>query len=209
MDSRTPASGLRFVFPVALLLAAAGFSLSPGRIHAESANSDFKQGQNAEAREDYDAAFDDYQKALNPESQRSALQDCARPRSRHGILRFTSPGAASWRRPAVTHRARLPSSSTPRKSTPAMRPRNRKLPGSARSRVKARRARSGHFPKPPAEASNSRPSSRPPVELKPVSNEPLTLHIHRGLPRSFTRPSARPPASMSLRSRLQLQAHPG
>ena len=32
-------------------------------LHAESASSLFKRGQSAEAREDYDAAFDNYQKA--------------------------------------------------------------------------------------------------------------------------------------------------
>ena len=58
------AAGLRIVFPMALLIATAGIGSLPARVHAESANSDFKQGQNAEAREDYDTAFDDYEKAL-------------------------------------------------------------------------------------------------------------------------------------------------
>ena len=42
------------------------------RLYAESANTDYKQGQAAEAREDYDTAFDDYQKALkkNPKDAR-------------------------------------------------------------------------------------------------------------------------------------------
>jgi general secretion pathway protein D len=40
--------------------------------HAESPNSDFKQGQSAEARQDYDTAFADYQKAFqkNPKDVR-------------------------------------------------------------------------------------------------------------------------------------------
>jgi len=48
---------------LALLAAAAGFGIPAARLHAESANSDFKQGQAAETREDYDAAFELYQKA--------------------------------------------------------------------------------------------------------------------------------------------------
>jgi general secretion pathway protein D len=41
----------------------AGFALAAVPARAESANSLFKQGESAEAREDYDAAFADYQKA--------------------------------------------------------------------------------------------------------------------------------------------------
>jgi len=39
------------------------FGLSSVRLYAESANSYFKSGEKAEAREDYDTAFDNYQKA--------------------------------------------------------------------------------------------------------------------------------------------------
>ena len=46
-----------------------GFALALAALpaHAESAASLFKHGQSAEAREDYDAAFDNYQKAYNRE----------------------------------------------------------------------------------------------------------------------------------------------
>ena len=63
--------------PWCCLPSLAGIGLPGARLHAESANSDFKRGQTAEAREDYDAAFDDYQKAFNKRSQGRALQDCA------------------------------------------------------------------------------------------------------------------------------------
>ena len=53
----------RFTLLLALLAATAGLGLPAAWLHAESANSDFKQGQAAEAREDYDTAFDLYQKA--------------------------------------------------------------------------------------------------------------------------------------------------
>jgi general secretion pathway protein D len=53
----------RFALVLALLAAAAALGLPAARLHAESANSDFKQGQAAEAREEYDTAFELYQKA--------------------------------------------------------------------------------------------------------------------------------------------------
>ena len=55
----------RWSLILALLAAAAGLGLPAVRLHAESATSDFKQGQAAEAREEYDAAFDLFQKAYN------------------------------------------------------------------------------------------------------------------------------------------------
>ncbi len=66
------AKALKAVFAISLLVAAAGICLPSPRLYAESANSDFKVGQNAEAREDYDAAFDAYQNALskNPKDPR-------------------------------------------------------------------------------------------------------------------------------------------
>jgi general secretion pathway protein D len=46
--------------------------LSSARLHAESANSDYKHGENAEALQDYDTAYLDYQKAFsrNPKDLR-------------------------------------------------------------------------------------------------------------------------------------------
>src|ERR1035438_5350835 len=49
-----------WIVPFAVL---AVIGLPSLRLHAESANSYFKQGESAEAREDYDAAFDNFQKA--------------------------------------------------------------------------------------------------------------------------------------------------
>jgi general secretion pathway protein D len=76
MNHRTPAQAAalsnvarpttaRYSLAFALLLALVGFGVFVARLHAESANSDFKQGQAAEAREDYDNAFELYQKAYN------------------------------------------------------------------------------------------------------------------------------------------------
>jgi len=53
----------RSAFWIALFAASAGFGLACRPAHAESAASIFKRGESAEAREDYDTAFNDYQKA--------------------------------------------------------------------------------------------------------------------------------------------------
>ncbi len=55
----------RVVFTVVLVATAVGIALSAMRLYAESANSDYRQGQAAEARGDYDTAFADFQKAFN------------------------------------------------------------------------------------------------------------------------------------------------
>ena len=78
---RTPApaaAGImrsKALFAIALFAAAAGFGLPCARAYGESANTDYKQGQAAEAREDYDTAVNDYQKALkkNPKDVRSKI----------------------------------------------------------------------------------------------------------------------------------------
>jgi len=57
-----PAS-FRAVFWIALFAILAVFGLSSVSLRAQSASSYFKRGESAEAREDYDAAYDNYQKA--------------------------------------------------------------------------------------------------------------------------------------------------
>ena len=58
-------SAPEWLFWIAFLAVLAVFGMDGVRLHAESAKSFFKRGQAAEAREDYDAAFDDYQKAYS------------------------------------------------------------------------------------------------------------------------------------------------
>ena len=55
----------RWFLALAISCTVAGLGICAARLYAESANSDFKQGQAAEARDDYDTAFDLYQKAYN------------------------------------------------------------------------------------------------------------------------------------------------
>ncbi len=55
----------RLISRIAFFLVLAVVGSSCARLHAESAKSYYKQGVTAEQREDYDAAFDDYQKAYS------------------------------------------------------------------------------------------------------------------------------------------------
>jgi len=59
----------RAAFWIALVAVLAVFGLTAVSHGAESAKSYFRRGEIAEAREDYDAAFDNYQKAYNKQPQ--------------------------------------------------------------------------------------------------------------------------------------------
>ena len=112
---------------------------SCARLHAESANSDFKQGQAAEAREDYDAAFDDFQKALgkNPKDARFKIA-LARVRVTASSV-HVSKGRKLLQAGDIAGRAGGVSC-TPPKSTPATKPRSRRSPACASGRARAAHA---------------------------------------------------------------------
>jgi general secretion pathway protein D len=58
-----PPAQVKAVFSFMFFAVVAAFSLCPPSLHAQSANALFKRGESAEAREDYDTAFINYQKA--------------------------------------------------------------------------------------------------------------------------------------------------
>jgi general secretion pathway protein D len=177
---RTPAPALagimtsRTVFAIALFAAALGFGLPGARLYAESANTDFKQGQAAEAREDYDTAFDDYQKAFNKDQRdtrfRIALARVRVTASSVHVTRGRKLAQAGDNQGALgefLHAAEIdPSNEAAQQEI-------------ARIRLKqgesAPVAEVG-LPQPPAEAEQLQTIESPP-ELKPVSNEPLSLHM--------------------------------
>ncbi len=64
----------RAVFALLLFSALAAIGVPATQLHAESANTDFKRGQAAEARADYDTAFDLYQKAYNRDPSDTRFQ---------------------------------------------------------------------------------------------------------------------------------------
>jgi general secretion pathway protein D len=178
--NRTPAPAVtgimtsRTVFAIVLFAAAAGFGLPCARLYAESANADFKQGQAAEAREDYDTAFDDFQKALN--------KDPKDPRFKIALARVRVTASSVH----VTKGRKLEQAGDTQAAlgeflhAAEIDPSNE----AAQQEIAHLRQKQGEsapvseigLPEPPAEAEQLQTIESPP-ELKPVSNEPLSLHM--------------------------------
>ncbi len=178
--NRTPAPAIagimtsRTVFAIALFATAAGFGLPCARAFGESANTDFKQGQAAEAREDYDAAFDDYQKALkkNPKDTQFKIA-LSRVRVTASAVHVTKghkleqAGDTQAALGEFLHAAEIDPSNE-----------------AAQQEIAHLRQKQGEsapvpevgLPEPPAEAEELQTIESPPA-LRPVSNEPLSLHM--------------------------------
>ena len=140
---------------------------------AESANSDFKRGESAEAREDYDTAFDLYQKAVSRDSKdlvyKTALyrvkisaSGMHMSRGRKLLQGGDEEGALS----EFIHAATID-------------------PGNEAAQQEIAKLRMGRGEKPPqgevrlpinAAQARKLKMMDSPIELKPLSNEPLTLH---------------------------------
>jgi general secretion pathway protein D len=164
----------RTAFRIALFAVLAVFGLSAVSLLAESANSYFKRGQSAEAREDYDAAFDNYQKAYAQAPKdlhyRTALY---RVRVTASSLHLTKgrklfqAGDEQGALAEFLHAAEID-------------------PGNEAAQQEIARVRAKHGETAPqgetsiAQAAGMQEeieSMGSPAELKPVSNEPLTLHM--------------------------------
>ncbi len=162
------------VFAIVLFAAAAGFGLPCARAFGESANTDYKQGQAAEAREDYDTAFEDFQKAFNKDPRdarfRIALSRVRVTASSVHVTKGRKLALAGDSQGALgefLHAAEID-------------------PGNeaAQQEIARLRQKQGEsapvpevgLPQPPAEAEQLETIESPPA-LKPVSNEPLSLHM--------------------------------
>ena len=180
MNRSTPApakAGMmssRTLFAMVLFAAAAGFGFQGAKVYAESANTDFKQGQAAEAREDYDTAFDDFQKAFNkdPRDQRFRIA-LARVRVTASSVhvskgrKLAQAGDTQGALAEFLHAAEID-------------------PGneSAQQEIARARQKQGEsvpasevgLPQPSAETEALQSIASPP-DLKPVSNEPLSLKM--------------------------------
>ena len=160
---------------LALLAVLAAVGFAGVRLYAESANSDFKQGQTAEAREDYDTAYTDFQKAFqkNPKELRF--------RTALDRVRVTA---------STTHMTKGRKLLQSGETTAALSEFLRSTeidPGNeaAQQEIAKLRQQQGQAPQPGAEAGLPRAdgqqeqldSMAAPTQLRPVSNEPLTLHM--------------------------------
>jgi general secretion pathway protein D len=178
--NRTPAPAIagimtsRTVFAIALFAAAAGFGLPCARAFGESANTDFKQGQAAEAREDYDTAFEDFQKAFNKDPRDARFKIAlARVRVTASSVHVTKghkleqAGDSQGALGEFLHAAEIDPSNE-----------------AAQQEIAHLRQKQGEsapvpevgLPEPPAEAEQLESIESPPA-LRPVSNEPLSLHM--------------------------------
>jgi general secretion pathway protein D len=162
------------VFWIALLAVLAVFSLSSVALRAQSANTYFKRGQTAEAKEDYDAAFDNYQKAYAKAPKdlqfRAALYRVRITASATHVTKGQKLLAAGNEQGALSeflHAAEIdPSNEAAQQAIAAVRKKHGEVtPVSETS-----------LPQPEGKQEDLEAMGTPAV-LKPVSNEPLTLHI--------------------------------
>lgn len=178
--NRTPASGAsnimtsRTVFAIALFAGAVGLCLPAVRVYAESANSDYKQGQAAETRGDYDTAFADYEKASkrNPKDVRYRIS-LTRVRVTASSVhmskgrKLAAAGDTEGALAEFLHASEIdPSNEAAQQEIQNIR---RKQGQSATVPEEA-------LPIPSEEAQELNNVESPP-ELKPADNEPLLLHM--------------------------------
>ena len=185
MNHRTPAQtaapskvarliATRSSLALALLLAVVGLGVFVARLHAESANSDFKQGQAAEAREDYDTAFDLYQKAYKRDPKDTRFQIAlARIRTTASSAHITTgrkllqAGDVQGALSQFLHAAEIDPGNEAAQQEIA-RVRQRQGNGAQAPEVA--------LPQPAGEELELDQVQAPP-ELHPLTNEPLSLHM--------------------------------
>ncbi len=180
MNRRTPApaaAGImtsRTLFALMLFAALAGIGLPGARVYAESANTDFKRGQAAEAREDYDAAFDDFQKAFNKDPKDARFKIAL------ARVRVTASSAHMSKGRKLLQAGDTQGALAEFLHAAEIDPGNE----AAQQEIARVRQKQGEtapapeigLPEPPAEQQELESIGAPP-QLKPVTNEPLSLHM--------------------------------
>ena len=164
----------RWSLVLALLAAAAGLGLPAARLHAESANSDLKQGLAAEAREEYDTAFELFQKAYNRDPRD------ARFRIALARIRVTASSVHVSKGRKLFATGDLQGALSEFLHAAEIDPGNE----AAQQEITRVRQRQGTnaaapevgLPQPPGEQQQLNQVQSPP-ELHPITNEPLSLHM--------------------------------
>ena len=161
-------------FWIALLAVLAVFSLSSVSLRAQSASAIFKRGQSAEAKQDYDAAFDNYQKACKKAPKdlqfRTALYRVRITASAAHVTKgqkLMETGNEQGALAEFLHAAEIdPSNEAAQQAIARVRKKHGEVtPVSETS-----------LPQIEGKEENLEAMGAPAV-LRPVSNEPLTLHI--------------------------------
>jgi len=161
-------------FWIALFAVLTVFGLSSVSLRAESANTFFKRGQSAETREDYDAAFDNYQKAYMKDPKdlryRAALYRVRITASAVHVTKgqkLMDTGNEQGALAEFLHAAEIDSSNEAAQQAIAQ---VRKKHGEV--------APASETSLPQAEGKQEDLESMgAPAILRPVSNEPLTMHM--------------------------------
>ncbi len=173
MDRRSAApAAFRATFWIALVVFLAASSLYCVLLHAESAKSLYKQGQSAEAREDYDAAYQYFQKAyaMSPKdlSYRTALYRVRLSASSLHVSNGRKLLSAGNEQGALVEFLRAAEID----------------PGNEAAEQEIAKVRARHGEQAPATSLPLPPGTQSdidsmgsPLALKPLSNEPLTLHM--------------------------------
>jgi len=161
-------------YGIAVLSVLAIFGMSSAQLHAQSANSYFKTGESAEAREDYDAAFDNYQKAFAKDPKdlryRTALYRVRVTDSSMHLSKGHKLLASGDEQGALVeflHAAEIdPGNEAAQQEIAKVRQRQGALAPKSDAGL-------------PEEAGSQDEldTMGAPTELKPLSNEPLTLHM--------------------------------
>jgi general secretion pathway protein D len=162
------------IFRIALFALLAEFGAGSTKLHAESAKSWYKQGQAAEAREDYDAAFIDYQKAYSLVPKDMSYKEA--------YYRVQIPATALHMKKG----RRLFETGDEQGALMEFLRASEIDPGDEAALQEIAKIRALHKEQMPANVSGlpegasgqtDLDSMAAPVQLKPVTNEPLTLHM--------------------------------
>lgn len=175
MNGRAAASATsRPVFWIAFLAVLAVVDLGSVALHAESAKSDYKRGQAAEARQDFDTAYEDYQKAYNLSpsdlTYRTALYRVQISASSLHVMKGRKLLQAGEEQAALMELLRAveidPGNEAAQQEIARIRAQQGEKP----------RGNEVGTPETPGEQEEI-DSMGAPVELRPLSREPLTLHM--------------------------------
>src|ERR1039457_2645007 len=161
-------------FWIALFAVMAVFGLSSVSLRAEAASYYFKHGESAEARQDYDAAFDNFQKACAKAPRDLAYRTAlARVRVTASAVHLTK-GRKLLR--GGDEQAALVEFLHAAEIDPGNEAAQQEIAKARKTQGEVALQAESSLPQEPSkqEALDSMGS---PVELKPISNEPLTLHM--------------------------------
>lgn len=164
----------RAAFWMALLAIAAVFGLSSASLSAESAGSFYNRGVKAEAREDYDGAFENYQKAYAKAPKdleyRTALYRIRITASATHVTKGRKLQEAGKDQEALAEFLRAgeidPSNEAAQQAIAEVRKKNGETAPQTETSLPQTEGKQEDLE-----------SMGAPAELKPISNEPLTLHM--------------------------------